>query len=409
MRVRRRRLLAGAVVATAAATGAAAVASSRDGARGGTRGGTMAGDRAPADGRPRPGLAGLLELCATSRVVALTEGMHGSQDVYDLLAVAMLQPAFSIVDSIVVEWGNSLHQGVTDDYVNGALVSMSRLQRIWRDTTQSPMNPLEHPTNFRLLSLARAANLFGARPRPLRVLLADPPIDWAGINDRTDYERFAGDHSRTDSWARVILDEVLAKGERCITIGGGFHLLRRGYELAGLDLPNVTDQVARRAPSGVSVIHTHASTMVGERIEEHLSGWPRPSIAEAAHTSMGAVPAVDAAEFALWISPHILDNTARVLVEGLKWPADRVEEYLTVLLEVADHSGGGIVDPPAVVTDGRDHEDNRILDLVVEVGALLVVSEDTDLTSMSPWRGTPILRPREFAAKVDGMRRHRRR
>jgi hypothetical protein len=49
-----------------------------------------------------------------------------------------------------------------------------------------------------------------------------------------------------------------------------------------------------------------------------------------------------------------------------------------------------------------------ILDLVLEVGALLLESED-DLTSMAPWRGTPILRPREFAAKVDGMRRHRRR
>jgi predicted nucleic acid-binding protein len=118
---------------------------------------------------------------------------------------------------------------------------------------------------------------------------------------------------------------------------------------------------------------------------------------------------VDAAEFALWLSPHILDNTARVLVEGLKWPGDRTEQYLAVLVEVADHSGGGVVDPPPTVHDCRDHEDNRILDLATEVGALLVVSEDTDLTSMSPWRGTPILRRREFAAKVDGMRRHRRR
>lgn len=118
---------------------------------------------------------------------------------------------------------------------------------------------------------------------------------------------------------------------------------------------------------------------------------------------------VDAAEFGLWLSPHILDNTARVLTEGLKWVGDKVELYLAVLAEVADHSGGGVVDPPATVHDCRDYEDNRILDLAAEVGALLVVSEDTDLTSMSPWRGTPILRPREFASKVDGMRRHRRR
>jgi predicted nucleic acid-binding protein len=134
---------------------------------------------------------------------------------------------------------------------------------------------------------------------------------------------------------------------------------------------------------------------------------PPPTSGNAYADCLGII--VDAAEFGLWLSPHILDNTARVLTEGLKWTEEKAELYLRVLAEVTDHSGGGIIDPPATVHDCRDHEDNRILDLAVEVGALLVVSEDTDLTSMSPWRGTPILRPREFAAKVDGMRRHRRR
>ena len=118
---------------------------------------------------------------------------------------------------------------------------------------------------------------------------------------------------------------------------------------------------------------------------------------------------VDAAEFALWLSPHLLDNTARVMVEGYKWPAARADAFVSVLAELAGHSGGDVIDPPATVGDCADFEDNRILDLVVEVGALLVVSDDVDLTSMSPWRGTPILRPREFTSKVDGMRRHRRR
>jgi predicted nucleic acid-binding protein len=117
---------------------------------------------------------------------------------------------------------------------------------------------------------------------------------------------------------------------------------------------------------------------------------------------------VDAAEFALWLSPHLLDNTARVLVEGYKWPDERADTFVSVLTELAEHSGGDVVDPPATVGDCADFEDNRVLDLVVEVGALLLVSDDVDLTSMSPWRGTPILRPREFVSKVDGMRRHRR-
>jgi predicted nucleic acid-binding protein len=118
---------------------------------------------------------------------------------------------------------------------------------------------------------------------------------------------------------------------------------------------------------------------------------------------------VDAAEFGLWLSPHILDNTARVLAEGLKWDVGVIEKFVSLLVEIADHSRAGVVDPPATVRDRPDWEDNRILDLAAEVGALLIVSDDVDLTSMPPWRGTPVLRPREFAAKVDGMRRHRRR
>lgn len=135
--------------------------------------------------------------------------------------------------------------------------------------------------------------------------------------------------------------------------------------------------------------------------------FPPPTSGNPFADCLGVV--VDAAEFGLWLSPHIMNNTARVVSEGLKWDSDRMEKFPTVLVQVADHSGGGIVEPPAVVSPCPDWEDNRILDLAADVGALLIVSDDADLTSMSPSRGTPILRPREFVAKIDGMRRQRRR
>lgn len=139
-----------------------------------------------------------------------------------------------------------------------------------------------------------------------------------------------------------------------------------------------------------------------------FSTWPTlpPTSDNAAADCIGA--ANDAREFALWLSPHILTNTARVLKEA---GVDDSEtgEYVTVLAEIAEFSGGGVLDPPRAVHDCRDHEDNLVLDLAAEVGALLLVSDDTDLTSMSPWRGTPVLRPHEFAARVDAMRRAHRR
>ena len=111
-----------------------------------------------------------------------------------------------------------------------------------------------------------------------------------------------------------------------------------------------------------------------------------------------------------WLSPHIITNIDRILAQLFKWAQPQIDAYLRAVGMAAEHSGGGIVaDVPRTVHDCPDHEDNLILDLAAEVGALLVVSNDTDLLSMSPWRGTPIIEPTAFAAKVDAMRRHARR
>lgn len=134
---------------------------------------------------------------------------------------------------------------------------------------------------------------------------------------------------------------------------------------------------------------------------------PPPTSGNPFADSLGIIN--DAAEFALWLSPHILDNTVRVLAAVVGTPKEEVEDYRDILVEMAEASGGGVLVPPRTVHDCPDHEDNLILDLAAEVGALLVVSEDADLTSMSPWRGVPVLRAREFVGRVDAMRRHRRR
>lgn len=138
--------------------------------------------------------------------------------------------------------------------------------------------------------------------------------------------------------------------------------------------------------------------------------WPSPPPTSGNPSADCVGIIVDATEFALWLSDHILANTRRVLEELFKWERPATEAYLEVLVRVADHSGGGALDEvPRAVHDCPDHEDNLVLDLAAEVGAMLVVSNDTDLLAMSPWRGTPILTPATFASKVDGMRRHARR
>ena len=116
--------------------------------------------------------------------------------------------------------------------------------------------------------------------------------------------------------------------------------------------------------------------------------------------------AFDAAEFAIWASPHIITNTARVLREILD-NQNLIEEYISLIYETIEASGGHVIDPPRAAHDSKDHEDNLILDLVLASDANILVTDDTDLTPLNPWFGRLILRPHQFVAHVVQARRHR--
>jgi predicted nucleic acid-binding protein len=138
--------------------------------------------------------------------------------------------------------------------------------------------------------------------------------------------------------------------------------------------------------------------------------WPSPPPVSGNPSADCLGVVLDAAEFALWLSPHIMTNVDRVLAELFKWAQAEIDAYLAAVLAAAGHSGGGLLlDVPRTISECADYEDNMILDLAAEVGAFIIASNNTDLLSMSPWRGTPIIEPAAFAAKVDAMRRHARR
>jgi len=113
-------------------------------------------------------------------------------------------------------------------------------------------------------------------------------------------------------------------------------------------------------------------------------------------------------EFGLGLSPHILTGTRRVLVEAFGFKQQEADSYESVLVDIALRTGG-IITPDLSVHDCRDWEDNRILELAEAAGALLIISSDADLFEISPWRGIPVMQPAQFVARVDAVRRRRRR
>lgn len=163
---------------------------------------------------------------------------------------------------------------------------------------------------------------------------------------------------------------------------------------------------ARRAVFDVNVL---VGAVVGGNAP--FASWPSPPpVSDNPYADCVGI-ANDAREFSLWISAHILQNVVWVLAdpEGFGWEVERAEEYARLLVEIAEASDGGVVEPDVRVSDCADYEDNRILELALACSADLIVSQDNDLTSMSPWRGIPVVTPREFASRVDAARRARRR
>lgn len=121
----------------------------------------------------------------------------------------------------------------------------------------------------------------------------------------------------------------------------------------------------------------------------------------------------DGREFSLWVSEHILANVFRVLSTqapgGYGWAPERAEQYVGILVDIAEGAGAGVVKPTEVVTDCSDHEDNRILECAAASHSILIVSDDEHLLQLTPWRGTPIVSSRDFVQRTDVARRRRKR
>jgi uncharacterized protein len=58
--------------------------------------------------------------------------------------------------------------------------------------------------------------------------------------------------------------------------------------------------------------------------------------------------------------------------------------------------------PAERVTDCRDPKDNKYLELALASGAEAIVSSDTDLLVLHPWRGIRILRPADYLTEAGG-------
>lgn len=105
--------------------------------------------------------------------------------------------------------------------------------------------------------------------------------------------------------------------------------------------------------------------------------------------------AFDGDRFSVFASPHILRNISKTL-EHLGVSRKTSERALSDVVEMVIYSLGSVVEPDRIVVHQRDHEDNLILDLVLQTNSDVLVTLDKELLAANGWKGRAILHPAAF-------------
>ena len=230
----------------------------------------------------------MLEAFTRYRLVGIGES-HDLQDHHDALQLLLTDPRLpEVVDDIVVEFGNARYQDTIDRFIAGQPVADAELRAVWRDTTQSPRETWDAPVYQQFFRTVRAVNWARAGGSQIRVLLGDPPIDWAAVTDGSGIFGFLA--QRDAHAASVVEQQVLAKGRRALVCYGAGHLVHSG---PGLRVPpGLASIIEQRTGERMYTIKdlvppgADADGLAGQ-----LSRYPRGAVIPASGTWLGSADA----------------------------------------------------------------------------------------------------------------------
>jgi hypothetical protein len=235
------------------------------------------------DATPEPAIPAILKAFETFEVVAMPAA-HGQKDIDDFILSLIRDPRFlASVNDIVVECGNARYQPILDRYIAGENVPFTEVQHVWRDTTVQQMcgasgfyeqlYPLVRTLNQRLPAASR-----------LRVLAADPPIDWSQIRSYEDLTPF---FDRDGSIASVMEREVLSKHRKALMLFGVFHLLHGGGPGEG----DAVTRYERHYPGRTFVISDLGYYGTGDEplADANASGGIWPSLLRTKNSRLGSL------------------------------------------------------------------------------------------------------------------------
>ena len=232
--------------------------------------------------KPQPAISSVLAAFDKYEVVSINAG-HDDKDIDDFVLALIRDPSFPTrVNDIVIECGNSLYQALLDRYVAGEQVSYTDVQKIWRNTTQLMCG--QSSFYEQLIPTVRALNQTLPAQQRLRVVAADPPIDWASVRSQQEFTAFT---DRDMTIATIMDRDVLSKHRKALMLFGIFHLLHE----SGLDNPDSVARYEKKYPHSTFVISDLGYFGTGPQGAADLlmTHWENPSLLNIHGTSLGVL------------------------------------------------------------------------------------------------------------------------
>ena len=236
------------------------------------------GAAAPAD-RATTAIAQIAKQFDTHSVIQLGE-LHRSLQIHSFIQRMLRDPRFVCrVDDVVVEFGNSRLQKLADIYMSGGALSETQVQSMWRETSV----PLvwNTPVYRAVYDTVRDIDREHLCPHPVRLVLADAPLDWSKVKTAQDLEAFA---DRDTAMADTVEREVIAKHRRAFLITGEFHAEKKTQDPA--DGPRTAQIIERRHPGALFSIVTVPSPAAAAALRME----PAPSFKAARASDIGPAP-----------------------------------------------------------------------------------------------------------------------
>jgi len=206
------------------------------------------GAAAPAD-RTAAVIAEIARQFDTHSVVQLGE-LHRSLQIHSFVQRMLHDPRFICrVNDVAVEFGNSRLQKLADLYTSGGSLTEAQVTSMYRETSV----PLtwNTPVYRAVYDTVREINREHLCAHPVRLVLADAPLDWSKVKTAKDLEPFA---DRDTAMADTVEREVIAKHRRTLFITGEFHAEKKTNDASdGLRTAQI---IERRHPGALFSIVT---------------------------------------------------------------------------------------------------------------------------------------------------------